>query len=54
MSTATLPADPVELIRQLDPAALRARLEQLERERMALLALLRAAIRSRPREDSRG
>jgi hypothetical protein len=38
-------ADPVRLLDQLDPDALRGRLDQIDRERRALLVLLRAALR---------
>ena len=41
-------ADPVELVRQLDPNVIRNRLEELDRERDALLVLLRTAQRARP------
>jgi hypothetical protein len=44
-------ADPVELIRQLDPDVIRNRIEELDRERDALLVLLRSAQRKKP--DSR-
>jgi hypothetical protein len=48
MSTASLPtADPIVLVRQLDPDVIRERLEALDRERDALLVLLRAALRMR-------
>jgi hypothetical protein len=40
--------DPAELVRQLDPDAIRRRLDQLDREREALLVLLRAALRAAP------
>jgi hypothetical protein len=46
-ATHPLPADPVTLVRQLDADALRARLDDLDREREALLILLRAAQRAR-------
>jgi hypothetical protein len=39
--------DPVDLVRQLDPDAIRDRLEALDRERDALRVLLRAANRAR-------
>jgi hypothetical protein len=45
MSITALPNDPVALVRQLDAAAIRSRLEDLDRERAALLVLLRAAQR---------
>lgn len=41
---ATLP-DPLALVQQLDRDAIRARLDALDRERSALLVLLRAAQR---------
>jgi hypothetical protein len=50
----TPPIDAAELVRQLDAEAIRQRLEALQRERKALMVLLRAAIRARPtpqRED---
>jgi hypothetical protein len=43
----SLPTDPVELVRQLDAGAIRQRLNDLDRERAALLVLLRAAQRAR-------
>jgi hypothetical protein len=43
----SLPPDPVELVRQLDASAIRQRLDALDRERAALLVLLRAAQRVR-------
>lgn len=43
------PIDPVELVRQLDPVTLSTRLDQIDREREALLVLLRAARRAKPR-----
>ena len=42
----TVPADPAELVRQLDPIAIRHRLDAIDRERQALLVLLRAALRA--------
>ena len=39
----TRSTDPVVLIRQLDPDQIRQRLSEMERERQALLVLLRAA-----------
>jgi hypothetical protein len=42
------PTDATALVRQLDPDAIRQRLDALDRERSALLVLLRAAIRARP------
>jgi hypothetical protein len=41
-----LPPDPIELVRQLDAATIRHRLDTLDRERAALLVLLRAAQRA--------
>jgi hypothetical protein len=38
--------NPVELVRQLDAAAIRSRLDDLGRERAALMVLLRAALRA--------
>jgi hypothetical protein len=53
MSTASLPtADPIVLVQQLDADVIRERLEALDREREALLVLLRAALRMR-RERAR-
>jgi hypothetical protein len=46
-ATRPLPADPVELVRSLDAGAIRQRLDDLDRERSALLVLLRAALRRR-------
>jgi len=46
--------DPVELVRQLDPVTLSTRLDQIDRERQALLVLLRAARRVRPLGASAG
>lgn len=48
MDTSTVPTDPVTLVRQLDPEAIRERLNTLDRERQALLVLLRAANRAKP------
>jgi hypothetical protein len=48
MANPTLPDDPVELVRRLDPAVIRRRLQEMEEERAALLVLLRAAMRARP------
>jgi hypothetical protein len=56
MDALTLPDDPVTLVRRLDPAAIRRRLDDLEGERGALLVLLRAALRVRrdaPAEEGR-
>lgn len=44
----TLP-DPTTLIRQLDPDSIRDRIQTIDRERDALMVLLRAAIRARPK-----
>jgi hypothetical protein len=52
MSNEPLPTlDPVELVRQLDPDVIRARLEEMESERKALLTLLRAALAKRGRDQ---
>lgn len=40
-----LPTDPIELVRKLDAEVIRSRLDDLNREREALLVLLRAAQR---------
>jgi hypothetical protein len=55
-ATRTPPTDAAALVEQLDPDAIRQRLDALDRERSALLVLLRAAIRARPprREDHHG
>jgi hypothetical protein len=45
---ATPTADPVALVRSLDPAAIRQRLAELDATRRALLTLLRAARAARP------
>lgn len=42
----TLPADPVTLVRQLDAELIRTRIQDMDRERDALLVLLRAAQRA--------
>lgn len=42
-------ADPVALLSALDPNTIRDRLAQIERDRRALLVLLRAACRLSPR-----
>lgn len=42
--------DPIRIIRELDVLAIRARLDELDRERAALLVLLRAARRATPGE----
>lgn len=46
----TSPPDPVALLRQLDAGTIRERLAAIERERRALLVLLRAACRARPEQ----
>lgn len=46
--------DPTALVRQLDPTAIRERLDNLDAERKALLVLLRAALRFQPVKDDRG
>lgn len=48
-----LPTDPLALVRQLDAEAIRNRIDDLDRERQALLVLLRAAQRAE-RQQSRG
>lgn len=48
MDAATLPDDPVALVRRLDPAAIRRRLADLDNERAALRVLLRAALNAKP------
>lgn len=50
---ATSPPDPVAIIRQIDAAVIRERLDAMERERQALLVLLRAANRARRPDDTR-
>jgi hypothetical protein len=47
MTTAENIADPVLLVNSLDPDAIRERLDALDRERGALMVLLRAALRVR-------
>ncbi len=54
---ATPPPDPAALVRQLDPDIIRQRIDTLDRERQALLVLLRAARRARgdgsaPRQEA--
>lgn len=44
--------NPTELIRELDPDAIRTRLGEIERERRALLVLLRAARRAQPKQPN--
>jgi hypothetical protein len=49
------PADPVALVRELDAEAIRSRLDDLDRERAALMVLLRAAQRAhRDRPATKG
>jgi hypothetical protein len=50
-TTQTPTTDPLALVRELDARAIRERLDALDRERAALLVLLRAAQRMR-REDT--
>lgn len=45
-----LPSDPVSLIRQLDPHLIRQRLSEMEKQRQALLVLLRAALAAKRQE----
>ena len=42
--------DPTELVRQLDARLIRERIDALDRERQALMVLLRAALRARSGE----
>jgi hypothetical protein len=49
---APLIADPVKLLRHLDESAIRERLDNLDRERQALLVLLRAVCRVNPRKST--
>ena len=54
-ATQTPLIDPVSLVRQLDAGVIRERIETLDRERQALLVLLRAAQRNereRQREEA--
>jgi hypothetical protein len=46
----TSPPDPVAIVRQLDPDDIEQRLDEMEREREALIVLLRAARARRRRE----
>jgi len=48
MDTHTPQTNPADLVRQLNPVSIRERLDALDRERQALLVLLRAALRTRP------
>lgn len=52
-ATKSLPADPIMLVNQLDAEAIRNRIDDLDRERDALLVLLRAAQRAK-RKEARG
>jgi hypothetical protein len=45
-ATQALPTDPLTLVRQLNAEAIRSRIEDLDREREALVVLLRAAQRA--------
>jgi hypothetical protein len=49
-ATKPLLNDPVELVRQLDAGVIRQRLEDMDREREALMVLLRAALRTERRQ----
>ncbi len=44
------PTDAVDLVRGLDPDAIRQRIDAIDHERDALMVLLRAARRAKPRE----
>lgn len=44
--------NPTQLIRELDPDIIRSRLGEIERERQALLVLLRAARRAQPKQPN--
>ena len=48
--TSSIPTDAVDLVRHLDPDAIRQRIDAIDAERDALMVLLRAARRARPRE----
>jgi hypothetical protein len=51
---ATIPTtDPAALLRQLDPDTIRERIDALDRERAALMVLLRAAMRAHPDRATR-
>ena len=52
-ATTTPEIDPIELVRQLDPDAIRQRIDVIDRERAALMVLLRAAKRVRRDNESR-
>ncbi len=45
-ATSHPPTDPAALVLQLDPATIRERIDTIDRERKALLILLRAATRA--------
>jgi hypothetical protein len=47
-ATASPLTDPIALVQQLDADAIRGQIETLDRQRQALLVLLRAALRTRP------
>jgi hypothetical protein len=47
------PADAVQLVRQLDAEAIQHRLAEIDRERSALMVLLRAALRARKQVERR-
>jgi hypothetical protein len=54
----TASTDPAALVRQLDPDSIRERIDAIDRERKALLVLLRAARRAQadrlaPRKEDR-
>jgi hypothetical protein len=53
MNNASVPCDAVALVRRLDAAAIHERLDDLDRERSALLVLLRAARRAQRSDSSR-
>jgi hypothetical protein len=44
-ATSTPSTDPIDIVRQLDAETIRARIDTLDRERQALMVLLRAAQR---------
>jgi hypothetical protein len=48
----SLPADPVELVHQLDADAIQQRLVDLDHERDALRVLLRAALRTQRKKGT--
>jgi hypothetical protein len=47
-ATGTPLTDPIALVQHLDAESIRDRIETLDRQRQALLVLLRAALRIRP------